>query len=47
MIWNELEDLRRRQNRRRGYHEVKTPLIYDVATWQTSGHWEKYREHMF
>jgi threonyl-tRNA synthetase len=46
-IWNELEDLRRRQNRRRGYQEVKTPLIYDVATWQTSGHWEKYREHMF
>ena len=25
VIWNELEDLRRRQNRRRGYHEVKTP----------------------
>ena len=46
-IWNELEDLRRRQNRRRGYQEVKTPLIYDVATWETSGHWEKYREHMF
>jgi len=46
-IWNELEDLRRRQNRRRGYQEVKTPLIYDVATWQTSGHWEKYRENMF
>ena len=47
VIWNELEDLRRRQNRRRGYQEVKTPLIYDVATWETSGHWEKYREHMF
>ena len=29
VIWNELEDLRRRENRRRGYVEVKTPLIYD------------------
>ncbi len=47
VIWNELEDVRRRENRARGYDEVKTPLIYDVETWQTSGHWEKYRENMF
>ncbi len=46
-IWNELEDLRRRENARRGYHEVKTPLIFDKALWVTSGHWEKFREHMF
>jgi len=46
-IWNELEDLRRRENRRRGYSEVKTPLIYDKAVWLTSGHWEKFRENMF
>ncbi len=31
MIWNELEDLRRRENLKRGYVEVKTPLLYDVA----------------
>ena len=29
VIWNELEDLRRRENAQRGYLEVKTPLIYD------------------
>lgn len=46
-IWNELEDLRRRENLRRGYVEVKTPLIYDKALWVTSGHWEKFRENMF
>jgi len=46
-IWNALEDLRRRENAHRGYLEVKTPLIYDTELWQTSGHWEKYREHMF
>src|SRR3954447_2575899 len=47
VIFNLLEDLRRRENARRGYLEVKTPLIYDKALWQTSGHWEKFRENMF
>src|SRR5689334_24782264 len=43
----DLEDLRRRENRARGYVEVRTPLIYDSELWKTSGHWEKYSEHMF
>jgi len=47
VIWNELEDLRRRENARRGYVEVKTPLIYEQRLWERSGHWEKFREHMF
>jgi threonyl-tRNA synthetase len=47
VIFNALEDLRRRENARRGYLEVKTPLIYDKALWQTSGHWDKFRENMF
>src|SRR5688500_545856 len=46
-IYNALEELRRRENARRGYSEVKTPLIYDKALWITSGHWEKFRENMF
>jgi threonyl-tRNA synthetase len=46
-IFNTLEELRRRENKRRGYDEVKTPLIYDKALWVTSGHWEKFRENMF
>jgi threonyl-tRNA synthetase len=46
-IYNTLEDLRRRENAKRGYVEVKTPLIYDKALWVTSGHWEKFRENMF
>ena len=46
-IFNTLEDLRRRENAQRGYLEVKTPLIYDKALWETSGHWEKFRESMF
>ena len=47
VIWNELEDLRRRENLARDYVEVKTPLLYDVDTWVTSGHWEKFRDDMF
>jgi threonyl-tRNA synthetase len=47
VIWNVLEDLRRRENLKRGYVEVKTPLIFDKTLWETSGHWEKFREHMF
>jgi threonyl-tRNA synthetase len=47
VIWNALEDLRRGENARRGYIEVKTPLMYDVETWVTSGHWEKFKNDMF
>jgi threonyl-tRNA synthetase len=47
VLWNALEDLRRRENRRRGYLEVKTPLLYDLQTYITSGHYENYEESMF
>lgn len=30
-----------------GYVEVKTPQLVDRALWERSGHWEKFREHMF
>ena len=30
-----------------GYQEVRTPLVYNKQLWETSGHWEHYREHMF
>ena len=47
VVWNVLEDLRRRENLQRGYVEVKTPVIFDKTLWETSGHWEKFRENMF
>src|SRR4051812_36128170 len=47
VVWNILEDLRRRENGERGYVEVKTPLLYDVDTYVTSGHYENYKENMF
>jgi threonyl-tRNA synthetase len=30
-----------------GYVEVKTPQLIDRSLWEASGHWEKFREHMF
>ena len=30
-----------------GYQEVRTPLVFNKALWETSGHWEHYRENMF
>jgi threonyl-tRNA synthetase len=47
VIWNGLEDLRRRENARRGYVEVKTPLLYDEETYGTSGHLQNYEENIF
>jgi threonyl-tRNA synthetase len=47
VIWNLLEDLRRSENVKRGYVEVKTPLLYDVDTYVTSGHYDNYKENMF
>ncbi len=30
-----------------GYVELKTPLIFNKALWETSGHWQHYRQNMF
>jgi len=38
--------MRRRQNAA-GYTEVNTPQVLDRALWETSGHWQTYRENMF
>ena len=46
-IWMELEKIRQRENRKRGYLEVRTPLIYDADTFYTSGHFPKYEDLMF
>jgi threonyl-tRNA synthetase len=46
-VWNALTQLWREQNVARGYTEVRTPILYDVELWRQSGHWEKFREHMY
>jgi threonyl-tRNA synthetase len=46
-IWQQLEAIRQRENAKRGYLEVKTPLIYDEQTFITSGHFPKFEDLMF
>ena len=45
-LYNTLVDFVR--ERQRGhFQEIKTPLLYNKALWEQSGHWGKYRENMF
>jgi threonyl-tRNA synthetase len=46
-IWQQVEQYMRRVYRDNGYQEVKGPQILDKALWEKTGHWDKYREHMF
>jgi len=47
IVYNELLKFLREEYVKRGYQEVITPLLYDKALWETSGHWEHFRETMF
>jgi threonyl-tRNA synthetase len=47
VIWQQLEKIRARENAKRGYLEVRTPIIYDAETFVISGHFPKYEDLMF
>jgi threonyl-tRNA synthetase len=46
-LYRTTEDYMRRRLDASGYQEVRTPQLVDRALWEASGHWEKFREHMF
>src|SRR4051812_31896046 len=46
ILFNELNDFIR-QRQKKDFHEIKTPLLYNKALWEISGHWGKYKENMF
>jgi len=46
-LYRTAEDYMRRRLEIGGYEEVKTPQLVDRVLWEKSGHWEKFREHMF
>lgn len=46
-IFNKLVQFMKHQQLRYGFQEVVTPLIYKSSLWETSGHWENYRDDMF
>ncbi|ACZ18956.1 threonyl-tRNA synthetase [Thermanaerovibrio acidaminovorans DSM 6589] len=47
VILNELVDFWKREHKRRGYNEIRTPLILDRSLWERSGHWDHYRDNMY
>ena len=47
IIRNGLENFWREEHRKRGYEEVKTPLILNEQLWRTSGHWDHYKDNMY
>jgi threonyl-tRNA synthetase len=46
-LYQTLSQWMRRLTSDAGYVEIKTPLLYNKALWETSGHWGKYKENMF
>lgn len=47
IIRNELINYWREVHRRYGYQEIKTPIILNRKLWETSGHWDHYKENMY
>jgi threonyl-tRNA synthetase len=47
VLYNNLVNLKRELMRNYEYVEVRTPTILNRKLWETSGHWEHYRENMF
>ena len=47
VIRNELINYWRDVHRRYGYQEIKTPIILNRQLWETSGHWDHYKENMY
>jgi threonyl-tRNA synthetase len=46
-LYRAIEAYLRRRLDAAGYQEVRTPQLVDRSLWEASGHWEKFREHMF
>lgn len=47
VLKNLLMDYWRRIHAREGYVEISTPIMLNRRLWETSGHWEYYRENMY
>ncbi|MBO5056407.1 MAG: threonine--tRNA ligase [Lachnospiraceae bacterium] len=47
VLKNLLIDYWRKLHSREGYMEISTPMMLNRSLWETSGHWEHYRENMY
>jgi len=46
-LYNTLTDYMREILASAGYMEVKSPIVFKKTLWETSGHWQHYRQNMF
>jgi len=46
-LWQQVEQYMRRVYLENGYLEVRGPMVLPRSLWETTGHWENYRENMF
>lgn len=47
VIWQQIEQYMRHILAGNGYVEIRTPQVLDRSLWESSGHWENFRENMF
>lgn len=47
VLRNALEDFWRKEHLKRGYVEIKTPMMLHEELWHRSGHWDNYRDNMY
>ncbi len=47
IIYNSLVEFIREENAKRGYNEIRTPLILNEILWKKSGHWDNFRNNMY
>ena len=47
ILFNQLMNFCREELSKRGYEEIKTPIILNEELWHRSGHWDHYRENMY
>jgi threonyl-tRNA synthetase len=47
VLRNLLEEYWREEHRKRGYVEIKTPIILHEDLWHRSGHWDNYKDNMY
>jgi threonyl-tRNA synthetase len=47
VLFRIVEDYVRRRMRAAGFREIRTPQMLARRLWETSGHWDKYRDNMF
>ena len=46
-LYQTIESYMRQRLQKADYSEVRTPQLVDRTLWEKSGHWQKYKEHMF